>query len=368
VPDVELVENRRLADGLVTLTHAARLGGPAQLVATLATLVDGWAVVVDRDGGHRLGTGGAHVHLDDAVAVAGGRRRRVRHAGLLVTPIGDGGPRSSQLVVAVRPGQESHTRALAAQAAVLLDLVDRPAASTDATRQARMQAVDMLLLGRDVVVQRLAAAWGLGAGETVVVRLRSRSRAVSLERVALQWLADLDLPELLAADGAVVTAVLPSDAVPQWVTRVDRAVEDDLVPVRCGVGTAVPVAQLAVSAEQATQALEVAVADGRPVAAYADLATTRLLLGGPASAALAGRALAGIDASGPQAPQLLESLRVFLAEVGSWEAAAAQLGVHRHTLRHRIARVEALTGRDLSRMEDRVELWVALRARGQGGQ
>ena len=106
------------------------------------------------------------------------------------------------------------------------------------------------------------------------------------------------------------------------------------------------------------------IADGRVVVPYAQLPTSRLLLGGTGNAALVDRALAGLDVAGGQTATLIESLRVFLAEVGSWEAAAAQLGVHRHTLRHRIARVEALTGRDLSRMEDRVELWVALRARG----
>ena len=53
----------------------------------------------------------------------------------------------------------------------------------------------------------------------------------------------------------------------------------------------------------------------------------------------------------------------------SWRPAGAgatpptSLGVHRHTLRHRIRRIERLTGRDLGSARDRVELWLALKAR-----
>jgi DNA-binding PucR family transcriptional regulator len=35
-----------------------------------------------------------------------------------------------------------------------------------------------------------------------------------------------------------------------------------------------------------------------------------------------------------------------------------------NTLRHRLRRIEQLTGRDLGSMEDRVDLWIALRSRG----
>jgi sugar diacid utilization regulator len=34
-----------------------------------------------------------------------------------------------------------------------------------------------------------------------------------------------------------------------------------------------------------------------------------------------------------------------------------------NTLRHRLDRVEQLTGRDLASMEDRVDLYIALRSR-----
>jgi purine catabolism regulator len=59
--------------------------------------------------------------------------------------------------------------------------------------------------------------------------------------------------------------------------------------------------------------------------------------------------------------QLVASLRAFLDHNGNWEPAARALGVHRHTLRYRIGRVEELTGRSLSVADDRAELWLALR-------
>ena len=60
---------------------------------------------------------------------------------------------------------------------------------------------------------------------------------------------------------------------------------------------------------------------------------------------------------------LLPSLEAFVEASGRWNDAAESLGVHRHTLRHRIRRIERLTGRDLDSARDRVELWLALKAR-----
>ena len=61
--------------------------------------------------------------------------------------------------------------------------------------------------------------------------------------------------------------------------------------------------------------------------------------------------------------ELLRSLEAFIDNNGNWERAARKLYCHRHTLRYRIRKIEELTGRDLSRATDRIELWLALRAR-----
>jgi DNA-binding PucR family transcriptional regulator len=58
---------------------------------------------------------------------------------------------------------------------------------------------------------------------------------------------------------------------------------------------------------------------------------------------------------------LVRSLRVWLAHHGQWDPAAAELGVHRHTLRNRMQKVERLLGRELDSPDLRAELWLALR-------
>jgi purine catabolism regulator len=61
--------------------------------------------------------------------------------------------------------------------------------------------------------------------------------------------------------------------------------------------------------------------------------------------------------------ELLRSLEAFIEQNGQWEKAARAVYCHRHTLRYRMRKVEELTGRDLSRAHDRIEFWLALRAR-----
>ncbi|MER6631097.1 PucR family transcriptional regulator ligand-binding domain-containing protein [Streptomyces sp. NPDC000987] len=58
--------------------------------------------------------------------------------------------------------------------------------------------------------------------------------------------------------------------------------------------------------------------------------------------------------------ELLASLRAFLEHNGQWEAASAHLGVHRHTLRARMTRVQGLIAADLESAHVRAELLLAL--------
>lgn len=59
---------------------------------------------------------------------------------------------------------------------------------------------------------------------------------------------------------------------------------------------------------------------------------------------------------------LLDTLDAFLDCDGSWRRAAERLHVHLNTVRYRIGRVEALTGRSLTRTGDRFDLYLALRS------
>jgi DNA-binding PucR family transcriptional regulator len=58
---------------------------------------------------------------------------------------------------------------------------------------------------------------------------------------------------------------------------------------------------------------------------------------------------------------LVATLTAFLEADGSWTRCAARLHLHVNTLRYRIGRIERLTGRDPTRLEDQVDFFLALR-------
>jgi hypothetical protein len=59
--------------------------------------------------------------------------------------------------------------------------------------------------------------------------------------------------------------------------------------------------------------------------------------------------------------ELIPTLEAFLDCDGSWTRCAARLHLHVNTLRYRIGRIEQLTGRDLARLEDKLDFFLALR-------
>ncbi|NEA84553.1 PucR family transcriptional regulator, partial [Streptomyces sp. SID14436] len=138
--------------------------------------------------------------------------------------------------------------------------------------------------------------------------------------------------------------------------------EGDLV-----VGLSAPAGPIAASAayKQAGQALSVARRRGRVLVEHEQMAAGSVLplLADDAVRAFADgllRALHEHDATGRG--DLVASLRAWLSRHGQWDAAAADLGVHRHTLRYRMRRVEEILGRSLDDPDVRMELWLALKA------
>lgn len=58
---------------------------------------------------------------------------------------------------------------------------------------------------------------------------------------------------------------------------------------------------------------------------------------------------------------LVRTLETFLQVSGSWTKCAEQMHLHVNSVRYRIQRIEELTGRNLARLEDRVDFFLALR-------
>lgn len=173
---------------------------------------------------------------------------------------------------------------------------------------------------------------------------------------------------VLAADGGAAVAACAEYAAALEAARSGAvaeqsgADEDELV-----VGLSAPAGPIAAAAayKQAEQALSVARRRGRVFVEHEQLAAGSVLplLADDAVKAFADsllRALHEHDATGRG--DLVASLRAWLSRHGQWDAAAADLGVHRHTLRYRMRRVEEILGRSLDDADVRMELWLALKA------
>ena len=63
----------------------------------------------------------------------------------------------------------------------------------------------------------------------------------------------------------------------------------------------------------------------------------------------------------------MDTLRAWLDQHGQVDAAAQRLGIHRHTVRHRLRRAEGVLGRSLDDPSVRADLWFALVAERPGG-
>lgn len=293
-------------------------------------------------------------------------------------PIGGAGPRGHWLVVARRSGQVGDLeRLLARQAAMVVAL--------ELMRERAIGETERRLAG-DVLAEALGG--NLGADE-----LRGRLHPFGIEGRVAVLLFEL---EPAADDAEILTSALRAGGVsalvavnsaagrPLLCAVADPGDRDPIElareglaalgaggrSIRAAVSRPASVSALRRAFHEARCALEAtALANGSApeVASHRDLGAFTLLLSLQDDDALrtyAENLLAPIeDGEGEYGPELLRSLEAFIERNGQWERAARDLYCHRHTLRYRIRRIEELTGRDLNQAQDRIELWLALRAR-----
>jgi purine catabolism regulator len=191
----------------------------------------------------------------------------------------------------------------------------------------------------------------------------------SVEAELAQALRDEAVPALVASAGDVVSALVPGGE-EEDLFALARQLHKHISPARLGVGRTVESGAARRSFHEARCALEAAELgglNGAGVATYRDLGSFQLLLSLQDDEALrlfCDSILGPIESSeGRYGGELMRSLEAFIESNGQWEQAARKLYCHRHTLRYRMKRVEALTGRDLQNARDRIEFWLALRGR-----
>ncbi|WP_329023814.1 PucR family transcriptional regulator [Streptomyces sp. NBC_00690] len=370
------------------LTRAALADGPNAVVARLAAHVNGWAALYDASGAvvaaspewaaRRAGrltadlerlrdrsapastiaadTGDDRVELQSlgtgrrvrgalavgTAAALGTAERYAVHSAIALLTLSTERSRSLQhaeqrlgaaVLRMLLSGEPDHARAVASDLyGTLLDapfrlLLAEPSSPGD---DAEPPPLPVLAEALDAVASR--------AGETLITVPDSDSRLV-----------------VLAADGGAVVA--------DCTARYSAQDADDAGVV---IGLSAPTGPIAAAGayKQSEQALSVARRRGRALVEHEDLAAGSIvpLLADDAVRAFADgtlRPLYAHDATGRG--DLVASLRAWLSRHGQWDAAAADLGVHRHTLRYRMRRVEEILGRSLDDPDVRMELWLALK-------
>ncbi|WP_405456850.1 PucR family transcriptional regulator [Streptomyces sp. NBC_00101] len=384
------------------LTRAALTAdGPAPLLSRLAAHVDGWAALYDTSGAlvaaapewaarraARLTPDVTRLRERPAPssAVVGSAEDRVE-----LQTLGTG--RRARGVLAVGTGAAPGTaeRYAVNSAVALLTLTTaRSRALYGAEQRLGAAVLRMLLSGEpdharavagdlwggllDAPFRLLIAEPALPAGAPVPTGDAGASVAEALAEALDAAAARTGEPLLAVPDGErlVVLAVDGGEAVGACAAYAEAL---DARPARdqgaegahIVVGLSAPAGPIAVSAayKQAEQALSIARRRGRTLVEHEELAAGSMLplLADDAVRAFADgmlRPLYAHDAKGRG--DLVASLRAWLSRHGQWDAAAADLGVHRHTLRYRMRRVEEILGRSLDDPDARMELWLALKA------
>jgi purine catabolism regulator len=290
---------------------------------------------------------------------------------------GQGVPRAWLLVIRESGPLADFERLTARQAAIAIALeLMRERTVRETERRLAGDVLAAALSGRLEADELRGRLRPFGLDEHAAVLVFELPDPAAAEGALEDALAALGRPALVAATSVagreLLCAIIDpggADAV-ELARQARAALAEDREHVRAAASRTAPVSSVRRGFHEARCALEAtSLADGEApdVASHRDLGAFTLLLAlqdEEALRAYADSLLAPIEGTeGDYGGELLRSLEAYIEQNGQWERAARSLYCHRHTLRYRIRRIEELTGRDLSRAHDRIELWLALRAR-----
>jgi purine catabolism regulator len=372
---------QRAVDAEHVLTRAVMEGqGMEGIAASLAGVIKGWALLLDLHGIPLASTGRAASQRADAVwqelrdsrpdATSFSVTLVDRGHHIWVQPVGAQGRVEAFLAVG-KPEQPSQLDRIVAGHALSLFAIEIAKSRAVAEAQRRLQGdfFDELARGEVVSadVERGLARFGFERDASVVVIAVEGGEPEALARLITDDRSRTGGGFLVSAHADGVHVLLPADPPVDLSAMLEAAGARWGTELRAGSGSAVAFDEVARSLREARYALQVCRLEGWTQAGFEDLGTYRLLLSmtdPDALRAFADSMLAPLDAYDLEhSGDLLASLEAFLEHNARWETAAAHLYVHRHTLRYRMRKVEELSGRDLSSSFDRMEFWLALRAR-----
>lgn len=271
------------------------------------------------------------------------------------------GARMPLAYIALGAGMDTRSRASSTVLVSLIALdIERRNLSGQSERQRRSQVFAQLLrpgIKRERA-QQLAAGVGLAGTQCQVAAVSVRGTDTA-DVLAFRLQSALD-DALVLVRGDTVDVAHPD------LPALSAALATHAAGRAIGIGAPVLPEALAVSAMQARSLLPVSERLGRTVTAgEGELVSLLLSLGHPdAVRGFADAVLAPLDQLDPRERlDLLNTLEQWLRVNGAWDPAAARLSLHRNTVRNRIERIARLTGRRLDDGDDRLGLWLALKAR-----
>lgn len=274
---------------------------------------------------------------------------------LQVIPLGTAGQPHRYLAVA-SGGPRTADAALMATAVSLLSLVHgRVDSAAEVHLRLRRESARRLLDG-DVATATgiLSATSGGELADPVVV-------------VVAEGRVDKLLDDVQESTGPFVYDLMPDGSL---VLVVDHGAMAQVLDspsaadLRIGVSEPLPLASVPLGLQHARHALSALTHDTGQTGRFETLSRqgVRGLIDPDTAKAWAESTLSPLRAYEQEGRRvdLLTTLEVFLAHHGQWLPAAAELEIHRHTLRYRIRLIESLLERTLNTPETRMDLWFAL--------
>ncbi|MEV6771332.1 PucR family transcriptional regulator ligand-binding domain-containing protein [Nocardia sp. NPDC051030] len=248
---------------------------------------------------------------------------------------------------------------------------EKPARLRIAQNRLNTQAIGMLLeeaTALDTVWQHLApAADRSGRVRALVLRCDSTETAAQVVEAVDEQLRNLSRQLFAHLAGERVAVLLSGADTEESAELLLRSLPASVrAGVRAGFSAPHPLRRFASAIEHAELAASAALPGASPLELSA-LAGHSLLSFPEAQrilSAVSDAMLAPlVDYDERHGTNLVDSLRAYLEAHGQWEAAANALGVHRHTLRSRIVKIESVLGCQLDTARVRAELLLAIIAR-----